>query len=244
MDRCAIEQALKLASSYSCDTVCWNCKGIENASNEQSFPQFIPSNEFLLDEHRRNTILKALYYTFDMDKFYPGRMFRAVWGKLLSKKIIDDNCITFPEGIPLGEDAAFLAKYFSFASRIAFIDRTWNLYNISTNSAVGKYRENVFELQQEELRRFVRPLDLDEVEKNTVLLNYYIECDRQNITNIRKKNRSIVSAFLEMYGYLNRRNTSIDNKIQWHEIQTKKRIIAYTILHKYKFAEAIIAMFF
>lgn len=239
-----IRKALEYADKYKADTVCWNCKGIRLDGTEQSFLPFSPAHEFVYEQSEKNKLIKALYYTYDMNKFYPGQMFRAVWGKLLSKDIIDDYNISFPVGVPLGEDAAFLVQYFSFAKREVFVDEPWNLYSILPSSAVGRYRDDFSMLQELEWNRFIYPLDLDQIDKNTVLINYCIECDRQSILNFRKKGNNIILNCYRMYRYIRERKITCVKEVNYLEITKRKRIIAFMIMHKLKLAEAIVSQWF
>lgn len=244
IDCCALEKALEYATKYKADTICWNCRGVYIDGKEQAFLNFTPTHEFVYDKNEKKELIKALYYTFDLKKFYPGQMFRAVWGKLLSKDVIDSNNILFPMGIPLGEDAVFLSQYFSFSEREVFVDEPWNVYSILPESAVGKYKENIPDLQKLELDRFILPIEIEAVEKNTILVNYCIECDRQNVLNFRKKETNIIRNICWMYKYICQRNIELSGKINYSEIAGKKRIVAFFILKRMRLLEAILSQCF
>lgn len=74
-----------------------------------------------------------------------GDNFRASWGKLFDKKIIQENNVVFPENLPVGEDALFLLQYLTCCDGIRYIDNKGYNYRILENSAVRKPRKNLFE---------------------------------------------------------------------------------------------------
>lgn len=153
----AIEMAVKLAKENACDTVCWNCFKEHNGKIEK-YPDIRPDNSLYTGKTMQITLAEALYHTMP-ESFYPGHMFRAVWGKLLSAEVIKGNAIAFPVGQPLGEDAAFLADYFQMCRKVLMVNQYWNFYQISSESAVRQYRNNLKELQMSELAHLL--------EKNT-----------------------------------------------------------------------------
>ena len=188
-------------------------------------------------------ILESLYYTFDMKEFYPGQMFRASWGKLLNGNTIRKHNIRFPVDMPLGEDAAFLSCYFKKINKVAFIDEALNYYRITATSAVGKYRDNILELQKEE-ERIIENLFKECVNRDTIMVNYYMECDRQYINNLRKKNRGVVCLIREMYKYICTFGRVKIERIDYKKVQIRKLLLALSIKYKMRAVEILISLMF
>lgn len=199
----AIEHALALAGENDCDTVCWNCYSeCEGKLNE--YPPIQPDKVLYNGSEMRRVLTEALYGTRSA-QFYPGMMFRAVWGKLLAAEVIRANALTFPVGMPLGEDAIFLADYFQFCRKVMFVNCYWNYYKISNASAVGKYRPNLKELQMLELETMQKRLHTYEVNMDTMLLNQYLQFDYQYVHNLYKKEYNSVKVYKELVHYINDR---------------------------------------
>lgn len=96
----AIEKALMLAEEQNCDTVCWNCFS-ECDGEVKEYPSIRPNGGIYQGKEMKCVLTEALYYT-RKESFYPGMMFRAVWGKLLSADVIRKNAIMFPVGLLWG----------------------------------------------------------------------------------------------------------------------------------------------
>lgn len=243
MHSIAIEKAVSIAIQHNADTICWNCYGFNEQDRKIQFLPFSPKKEFEVEQSRMIDIIQALYGTFDTKIFYPGQMFRAVWGKLLQKSIIKEHNIIFPLNMPLGEDAAFLASYFANARKVAFIDEPWNAYRISETSAVAKYRENLTQIQYAE-REIIENVFSYCKERDTVLINHYIECDRQYIKNLRKIKAGKKYFLKNMYNYIRMSKRRKLKDINIHKIQHNKLLLAWSIKHECNMLEACIAQFF
>lgn len=242
----AIERAINVAHQKGADTVCWNCCGFTDVNHQIVFLPFSPQAEFLIDTSETDVttkILEALYYTFNMKEFYPGQMFRAVWGKLLNGNTIRQHNIRFPLNMPLGEDAVFLSDYFKKISRVAFIDEALNYYRITTTSAVGKYRDNIPELQKRE-EKIINELFEACGDRDTILANYYMECDRQYINNLRKKKSAVIGILKEMYQYICTFDRVDINRINYKKVQLRKVLLALSIKYKLHILEMFIAQMF
>ena len=241
----AIERAIDVAHQNGADTVCWNCCGFTDSNPHIKFLPFSPKAEFFVDSNETDIamILESLYYTFDMKEFYPGQMFRASWGKLLNGNIIRKHNIRFPVNMPLGEDAAFLSCYFKKINKIAFIDEALNYYRITVTSAVGKYRDNILELQKEE-ERIIENLFKKCVNRDTIMVNYYMECDRQYINNLRKKKQGVIYLIREMHKYICAFGRANIERIDYKKVQIRKILLALSIKYKMRAVEILISLMF
>jgi len=200
----SIENALKLAEEKNSDTICWNCYS-DCGEKIDKYPAIHPDGVIYQEPQTCSVLIEALYNT-RVKEFYPGQMFRAVWGKLLSADIIKKNMITFPIGLPLGEDAAFLANYFCCCNKVLFVNRYWNYYKILSDSVVGKYKSNLKELQMLELETIMNRVQSEKVDMNTILLNQYLQFDYQCINNLYKKENNILAVYKGILQYIKDRH--------------------------------------
>lgn len=213
----AIESALIFAEEKDCDTVCWNCYSECNGKIE-NYPSIKPDRCIYQGNKMRKTLIEALYNTH-IEEFYPGQMFRAVWGKLLLAENIKKNAIRFPEGLQLGEDAAFLVNYFQICNKVLFIDCYWNYYKISSLSAVGKYKSNLKEIQTRELETLFQRLQIKDISIDTLLLNQYLQFDYQYVHNLCKKEKEFFKKYKSMLQYIKERNYTFK---RFHNYDKKK----------------------
>lgn len=199
----AIEEAMMLAENNHCDTVCWNCFR-ECRGVIQESPGIKPDNSIYEGKQINEVLIEALYYT-RVQTFYPGQMFRAAWGKLLSAQIIRDHEIYFPVGLPLGEDAAFLMEYFQSCNKVLMVNRYWNYYRVSPFSAVGRYKRNLRDIQAMEMEVFLEKVHAEGVDLNTILLNQYLQYDYQYVHNLCKAEKNVFAVYREMVAYIKQR---------------------------------------
>lgn len=238
----AIENASILAAKNMCDTVCWNCYK-EFQDSISKYPAITPDNSIFQGKQKLSTLIEAIFQT-RAQTLYPGHMFRAVWGKLLSAEIIKKNSIVFPVEQPLGEDAAFLANYFQVCSKVLLINQYWNFYRISSVSAVRQYRKNLEELQMLELKRICEIINTANVDTDTIMLNQYLQFDYQYIHNLYQKESDDAVIFKNMVGYIKRR------KYKWkrfreydrNKINRKSIPIAWVMTHGLVFLETLLCM--
>lgn len=238
----AIEHALALAGENDCDTVCWNCYSeCEGKLNE--YPPIQPDKGLYKGSEMRTVLTEALYGTRSA-QFYPGMMFRAVWGKLLAAEVIRANALTFPVGMPLGEDAIFLADYFQFCRKVMFVNCYWNHYKISNASAVGKYRPNLKELQMLELETMQKRLHTYEVDMDTMLLNQYLQFDYQFVHNLYKKGGSMLETYKVLLQYIQERQFQFENFSDYDKEKINKKSIpvAWAMVNGLSCAEALMCM--
>lgn len=238
----AIEEALKIAQDMDCDTVCWNCYKMKDGIITKS-PSITPELSMYHGKKMISNLIESLYDT-RRDNFYPGYMFRAVWGKLLSAKIIQQNNIRFPVGQPLGEDALFLVDYFQVSKSILLVNNYWTYYRIVSSSAVRQYRNNLLDLQIEELKLLCKKIETTNIDIETVLLNLYLQFEYQYMHHLCQKEKNYLVIFKLMLNYIKNRN------YEWKKIcvYDKRKIhkksipIAWFMVHKCICIEALLCM--
>lgn len=238
----AIENAIKQAKQMNCDTVCWNCfKDYEGTISK--YPEIKPNNSVFQKKEELAILIEALYQTRN-NNFYPGYMFRAVWGKLLSAKLIKQNGICFPVGQPLGEDAAFLVDYFKVSKKVLLINQYWNFYKISSFSAVRQYRSNIKELQELEFNLLNEKIKDEEVDKETILVNQLLQFDYQFIHNLCQKEDKFKMIFKEMKTYISNRKLKGMNLKNFDKEKVNKNSlpIIWSMVHDCIYLETILCM--
>ncbi|QHQ59958.1 glycosyltransferase [Anaerocolumna sedimenticola] len=239
----AIESALILAEEKDCDTVCWNyysdCDG-----KIEKYPAIVPDEKIYQSNQMHSVLIEALYNT-RVKEFYPGQMFRAVWGKLLSADVIRKNAITFPVGLPLGEDAVFLADYFQVCGKVLLVDCYWSYYKISALSAVGKYKSNLKEIQSKELEAMLQKIQTKDVDVDTILLNQYLQFDYQFAHNLFKKKNDLYEIYSAMLRYIKNRNYDFKQSVCYDKKKIHKQSIpvAWTMIKGLNHVEAALCIF-
>lgn len=141
----SLSNAVTLAYQYGADTVCLNGKYVcdDKISNMNVFVSVDGQNSFVVEDEE--TLIRHLYSNSTTPYF--GDYYRAVWGKLLSARIIKDKVLRFPVGIKIGEDALFLIDYFSESRKVVFSNITAYYYRVDSTSVTGKYKEDFFNYQ-------------------------------------------------------------------------------------------------
>ncbi len=116
---------------------------------------------------REELVANAIYRIPD-NKYNLGTYFRAVWGKLFEKKIIDEYNIKFPENLYMGEDAIFLINYLAHVSSINVVANDGYNYNrLNEGSATTKYHHDLYEqceIQYEDILESITKNALNESE--------------------------------------------------------------------------------
>lgn len=59
----------------------------------------------------------------------------AVWNKVFRKSILDENGISFPVGVKMGEDSFFCYKYYLYSNIVYSLEESFYHYNKHENSA-------------------------------------------------------------------------------------------------------------
>lgn len=63
-------------------------------------------------------------------------MYNSVWNKLYKRSLIVDNNVTFPPGVPVGEDNIFNLQAFFYSEKACFIPDVLYHYNVHSSSAM------------------------------------------------------------------------------------------------------------
>lgn len=142
-------------------------------------------------------LIKSIY-----NKFYKYNEifgFDAPWGKFISRKLILDNKIYFPEGIYRFEDSAFCRKIYECTDNIYYLNKLGYYYFRNEQSLCNRYHENTINIYYDALTVLGDNLYNDN--------NFYIkcittltECEKSYFFNkqYNKKYKQLKREYLEM----------------------------------------------
>lgn len=181
------------------ETYCWNAICINNGHKRNL--QNIRPQEKLYRGNDIMHLINDLYIKSNKD-YYTGDFFRASWGKLYSSNIIKKYCIAFPVGIKIGEDALFLIDYFSKAESVYVINKPLYVYNISNNSATGRYKENYEKIQLAEMREMKKKFLNNNLDPTQALISFAHTCADDYFYNALKKSKNIFTVGKEIKYFL------------------------------------------
>lgn len=130
------------------------------------YKQAIDTNNF--------TILDSLYcqnVAIGIEK--SKTRFNTVWGKVFSKKLLDENNIRFIEGLKIGEDCLFAYTSYQYANNIKYYSFAGYYYYQNVNSTVHKFRPEMIEVDCKWQLEFKKLLDKLPKNKNyNIYINY------------------------------------------------------------------------
>lgn len=195
-----ISNALSVVRRYKVDTVCMN--GVYKYGNYlKKMPAFMSSENtehFIIED--KKMLIKHLYGNYRVP--YLGDYYRAVWGKLLSARIIKDNNLQFPDAIKIGEDALFLVDYFANSNKVYFLNENLYRYSIDSESVTRNYKENFLEYQLDEFECMIQKL----VSHNCTYLEegiyFWHKAEKDLILNELKKTKSVFGILKKLKPFL------------------------------------------
>lgn len=116
-----------LSLAVSCmddhDLVCWNAMYLIGDRNHALEPMELPADP-----------LQWVIYPPEA----AGKYFRACWGKLFDRKLLQQHQIFFDEVLCIGEDGVFLLEYLKYAKRLRMLPEQGYCYRIHAGSAVRR----------------------------------------------------------------------------------------------------------
>lgn len=119
------ERLYECAKENSCDMVFANWRSEqEGHENTLNLP------------FQKEVVLNKVYIETEIYPFFlKADGLNSVCNKIIKRKLIIENNITFPKGVTLGEDAAFNIKAFTYASNCYYVDYTGYYYREVEGSA-------------------------------------------------------------------------------------------------------------
>lgn len=176
--------------------------------------------------------------------------FRAVWSKVIKRKVIEDNKILFPENISFGEDMIFMLYVYSNMKSKKFItDILYNYFLLNESSATNRYKPNmsiVLNNQAEAILKWVDEynyakylpyhayLRIDDI---ILLIKFDFYNKKNNEKNSEKKKR--LKKLLNEYGYKNYYKLAKKENLL-SLCKKSKRLVIWLSLHNCFFLLSII----
>lgn len=224
-----LKTAISLVENQKVDTICFNAIYVDNEKNYTKMNDIFPEKIFSTKEEREN-LIQSLY--IEKNFMYTGDYFRAVWGKVFSAQIIKDNDLKFPQGVPIGEDAIFLVKYFYYAQRISLINKYLYKYYRSNSTVTGKYKDNFYDIQKSEFVSVLQVLNECEIEEEKIAIQYWHKAEKEYIVNELKVPNSTWCRIQRIRNYLKKDYLRLYlGQYEGKKIKPKIR----SLLEKYKF---------
>ena len=227
------------SDDYLCDnTVLSNCHNIISR-DELTMPIFnyvlktnnnlIEANECIIDNPSKEELMAIVISgTCQNTKIPP--MFRAVWGKLFSKHIINKYNIRFHKDIYLGEDSVFVMEYLDHINTVKEAVHYGIVYRNYDDSCSKKYQ----------------PKYVDQLILEFDYLNKYVKKYNTKLLNTARFNFIVNSCFLlssnnhkyEIKGHKDEKKMIQYTKKYFKEkidlrLLKKSRLISYILLEIY-----------
>lgn len=147
----------------------------DNCLNMWGAVEFLPNSltkhECIVARHlTREELVANAIYRIPNDKYVLGTYFRAVWGKLFEKEIIDEYAIKFPENLHMGEDAVFLINYLAHISGVNVVaDEGYNYNRMNEGSATAKYHYDLYEQSEIQYENIVEAIKKNALNENEII---------------------------------------------------------------------------
>jgi len=194
---------LKSALETYADVVCINAyEQYANGSLNKLLP-FVQSESIVENNEDKDELIKSLYYANNSKEYnYYGQNIRNPWGKFIRTKLIKDNNIQFPIGVPLGEDGIFNFYLFFYAKTIAFRNVYLYKYYTINLSASGTYRENLYELTCKEYDALHEAVEKTKYSFKDIDSLFWLNYSSLLVINIMKSPKSAIRKVNAIYNCL------------------------------------------
>lgn len=196
----AVQIVMEIQKIGMYDTVCWNAFYVDG-KNKTKMNVFCPPTK-IFSVSEKQELIYAMY--IDDNENYYGDYFRACWGKLLSAEIIKKNCLEFPEGVPIGEDALFLVRYFNNCKNVILTSRYLYNYYRGEETVTRKYKDNFYELQKKEFDSLEQILKIEKLEEKEIFISFWHKAEKNYIQNELKSTDGIIKRIKRIIQYLNK----------------------------------------
>lgn len=210
------ELALAAMEKNNVDIVCWGAKIVVENIEEDNIGVVLAK-----DYHN----IKNVGYKEINDSIL-CRTTVTVWNKLFKTKIINDNNLTFPNGL-IYEDNEFFLKYAIYCQSAYYIDKYLYNYLQRSNSIIGnmctkksnkaldyiKIYENIYKYY-ERLNLLDKHKDLISNKFNSIMWNAYSHCQDKKL--VKKKLRELAKSLDN--DILQNENIHLIKKNKFHKI--------------------------
>lgn len=136
----------------------------------------------------------------------------APWGKIIRRKVIEDNHVRYTPGLKKGQDTVFILHLLEYCNNIDYLPIAGYHYRISTASVSHRYNTEIIDIMEKTIdayRYFVAKYDKGtEFEKAVDLKNY----------------KAMTNEYLDLY-FINKKNTKkiSENIKDYKELITRDR---------------------
>lgn len=170
----------------------------------------------------REELIANAIYKVNSNVYDLGTFFRAVWGKLFEKKILDQYKLRFPEEMYMGEDAVFLIDYLTHVSGINLIaDDGYNYNRTNEGSATSKYHRDLYEQNVLQYEKILDIVERENLQKNEIVFTSLVNFRWWMMTTLIDNSiKGIVEKKVPL-------NKLLDQSIQWfasYEEDMKKTV--------------------
>lgn len=190
MEQNYIEALYNAASSSNADLVQCSCRVFYTHSKIVD-NRIMNRQSGLISESQKRDLMNQIISKGLSDYYPPEVASGTPWGKLIRKKLLDDQSICFIPGMVRMQDSIFSLYAFQYAQKVYYLDELLYFYRKEQNSACFRYNPNIvkqFEKFYYEVEKFQDKFDCPENERsafkmkkltsfNSYLLYYYFNDD-------------------------------------------------------------------
>lgn len=152
-----------------------------------------------------------------------GNYFRAVWGKLFEKDIINKYELKFPENLYMGEDAVFLVNYLAHVSSINVVANDGYNYNrTNETSTTTKYHCDLYEQCEMQYENIVKTLEKNGLNKSGIIEDSLVNFRWWMVTVlIDNAVKGVINKKIPMRELMNQS----EHWIERHKIEIKETVV-------------------
>lgn len=176
-------------------------------------------------------------------KSFFGQMFRASWGKMFDKEILDKYNIRFDEKMYIGEDAIFLLDYFKVNNNLKFIDEPLYGYRYHNCSACRKYKADLLDQNLLQLDNLLKRLDSNDNDYKKAICGFIMAEYWGLISNGKKKDKKTGYNDAEIWMSSNYKYF-INERFKMKEIGKRSYIYIYIFLNLLKKLEEFLQRYY
>ena len=169
-----------IAEAKGVDTICFNSSYVDSGCNVTSMNPIFPERIYEGTDDKI-TLIESLYV--EGNDIYTGDFFRAVWGKIFSADIINNNGLNFPCGVPIGEDAVFMIKYIFYSNKILLCNSYVYKYYRTNESVTGMYKDDFYKLQVLEFHAVIKAFKQCNLDYEKVTIAFWHKAEKTFIEN-------------------------------------------------------------
>lgn len=196
----SVSSLVEILNSSRADVACVNACYVDNGKDITKMSEFKPSYSLIENKKERDLLIRQLYT--DTPGFYYGDYLRASWAKIYKADLLKANKITFPIGVPIGEDAIFLLQVFQNAKRIVMKNEYLYKYYRSDASVTGRYTSGYYDKKLTEYFALKKTLDLMNYQIQDIDLIFWHRTSFEFVGNTLKADNGAIWKINSIRGFL------------------------------------------